>query len=143
MGSSNKPQASGFGLNPASKTEPPSNNTFGDNAASVSSGFGSAGPGTFGTSTTSTFATLGGSNFGSGFGGRFGSTTGSGLKTFAAPNGPGVIGTGVPSSRAFGSPPGDDDDEEEDGDEEGQRRGEPKYGEAQDHEDKRFHEQEG
>lgn len=65
-----------------------------------------------------------------------------GLKTFAAPNGPRVVGTGTSSARAFGSP-AVEDEEDEDGDEDGQHGGEARYGESQDHEDKRFHEQDG
>lgn len=65
-----------------------------------------------------------------------------GLKTFAAANGPSALGAGTSSSRAFGSP-AVHDEEEEDGDEDGHPSGEAGYGEAQDHEDKRFHEQDG
>ncbi|KAI9870223.1 MAG: hypothetical protein M1830_004509, partial [Pleopsidium flavum] len=140
LGTSNKLTASAVGAPSANKITPSTNNAFGESAASASSGFGSTVPSTFGTSSTSAFGNLSGSTFGSGFGGGFGGA-GGGLKTFAAPNGPGVIGTGGPASRAFGSPAGDDEDVVAD-DEDGQRSGDARYGEAQDHEDKRFHEQE-
>lgn len=112
------------------------------NSVSGAGGFRSAAGSTFGTSATSAFGSLGGSRLGIGFGSGFGGVGAGGLKTFAAPNGPSVFGTGVSSSRAFGSP-AVDDEEDEDGDEDGQPSGEARYGEAHDHEDKRFHEQDG
>ncbi len=142
LGSASKPTALPSSTGAPNKTSLDTISVFGAGAAPATTGFGSALGSTLGTSATSAFGTLGGSKLGIGFGSGFGGVGAGGLKTFAAPNGPSVLGTGASSSRAFGSP-AVDDEEDEDGDEDGQPGGEARYGEAHDHEDKRFHEQDG